>query len=143
MKILVLVVLVLAAAILLLVKRPKADKSSATAAQAKRAVKAKASANRPFNRYKSTSIVFADTACDAVKAIGSRHFLDADRNVPKLPLADCTVSGCTCKYAHHDDRREISEDRRHPSGLQAELYDRGGAVNRREKRRGRRKSDWA
>ena len=103
----------------------------------------KTAAVAPRLPYRATSIVFEDAACEAVKALGKKRFLDRDRDVPRLPLKDCSNSQCTCKYAHHDDRRDSSEDRRHPSALKSELYERGPEPNRREKKRGRRKSDWA
>lgn len=91
--------------------------------------------------YRGTSIVFAANACDAVKAIGKNRFLLADGDTPILPLAACDTSRCTCKYIHHDDRRDYDDDRRLPSAIRTELYEDSGNTNRRLKKRGRRKSD--
>ena len=97
----------------------------------------------PRKPYRATSIVHDDHACGAVKAIGSKRFLDTDRVIPALPLSDCDVAQCNCKYAHHEDRRKSHEDRRNPIALQSELYDRTGNTSRRTRKRGRRKTDWA
>ena len=96
----------------------------------------------PRNPWRATSIVHDEKACEAVKAIGGKRFLDTDRNIPKLPLPTCNVTRCKCKYVRHEDRRNVTEDRRHPNALQAELYDRSGEANRRARKRGRRKTDW-
>ena len=97
----------------------------------------------PRNPYRATSIVHCANACNAARAIGNKRFLDIDKVTPRLPLADCDAAVCGCKYAHHDDRREDHDDRRQPSALQSELYERTGKSNRRAKKRGRRKTDWA
>lgn len=94
--------------------------------------------------YRSTSIECASSACAAAQAISGKRFLDIDRVTPVLPLESCDASRCNCRYQRHEDRRESDEDRRHPGvGLQSEVYARGERPERREKRRGRRKSDWA
>jgi len=102
-----------------------------------------ASAPKPRNPYRCTSIVAGDGACAAVKAIGNTRFLQVERKVPTLPLPTCDAAQCNCKYAHHEDRRESQDDRRHPAALQTELYDKSGNQNRRDRKRGRRKTDWA
>lgn len=106
--------------------------------------KAKARVNAaPRNPYRAISIVHDDRACDAVKAIGEKRFLERDRETPTLPLSGCDAAQCNCSYARHHDRRQSDEDRRHPASLQSQLYDRTNDSDRRKKRRGRRKSDWA
>jgi hypothetical protein len=95
------------------------------------------------NPYRAASIVFDVNACDALKAVGSRRFLDAERNLPVVPLPGCSVAKCNCKYAHYEDRRTSDEDQRHPSALLSQLYGTTGKSNRRQKKRGRRKSDRA
>lgn len=97
----------------------------------------------PRNPYRATSIVHGVNACNMVQAIGSKRFLDVEKGTPRLPLPDCDAARCDCKYAYHDDRREDHEDRRQPSALQSQLYDKTGNSNRRTKKRGRRKTDWA
>ena len=95
------------------------------------------------NPYRATSIIFNDGACDAVKAIGDKRFLDVERITPALPLPDCDAPKCDCQYANHEDRRVSDEDRRSPSGLKSQLYGGTGEPNRRKRKRGRRKGDWA
>ena len=95
------------------------------------------------NPYRATSIVFDVNACDAVKAVGSKRFLDTERNLPVVPLPGCSVAKCNCKYAHYEDRRTSDEEQRHPSALLSQLYESTGKPNRRQKKRGRRKGDWA
>jgi len=97
----------------------------------------------PRKRWRATSVVHDEKACDAVKAIGGKRFLDTDRNIPKLPLPNCSATRCNCKYASHEDRRDSTEDRRIPNALHAALYDSTGEANRRTQKRGRRKTDWA
>jgi len=147
MQVVALLLAVVAMSALFIIMRSKARKPTTAASRANgksRAVaRLKNAAVAPRHPYRATSIEFDDAACDAVKALGRKRFLDRDRDVPRLPLRDCSNSQCTCKYAHHDDRRDSSEDRRHPSALKSELYERGSDPNRREKKRGRRKSDWA
>jgi len=96
----------------------------------------------PRNPWRATSITHDENACEAVKAIAGKRFLDAERNIPKLPLPACDADRCNCMYARHEDRRDSSEDRRTPNALQAQLYDRTGQENRRARKRGRRKTDW-
>jgi len=152
MKVVALLFAVLAVSALFMIMRSKAHKpatATATATATKANGKArtvagsKTAAVAPRHPYRATSIVFDDAACEAVKALGNKQFLERDRDVPRLPLADCSNAQCGCKYAHYEDRRDSSEDRRHPSGLKAELYERGLEPNKRKKKRGRRKSDWA
>ncbi len=97
----------------------------------------------PRSPWRATSIVSDADACDAVKAIGSKRFLDSERNIPKLPLQDCDASNCGCKYTRHENRRDETEDRRNPNALQADLYNQTGKTTRRARKRGRRKTDWA
>lgn len=93
--------------------------------------------------YRATSILSGASACDAVQAIRNVMFLDVDRNIPKLPMSNRKCANCTCRYVHHDDRRQSTEDRRHPNALQSEFYLGAGNTNRRMRAGGRRKSDWA
>jgi hypothetical protein len=75
------------------------------------------------NPYRAASIVFDVNACDALKAVGSRRFLDTERNLPVVPLPGCSVAKCNCKYAHYEDRRTSDEDQRLPSALVSQLYE--------------------
>jgi hypothetical protein len=120
-------------------KKPASAKVQSAKAQP---VPAKKAAPRQ-NPYRATSIVAGPHACEAVKSLGEKRFLVAENEVPQLPLPTCNQPRCTCKYAHHADRREAeSEDRRGPPGLRSELHAHTGESERRRKRRGRRSSDW-
>lgn len=94
------------------------------------------------NPWRATSIVHDNFACRAVRMIGNKRFLDTDKNIPALALANCDAFSCNCRYAYHADRREYHEDRRSPGSLQSDLYGRPGETDRRQNKRGRRKSDW-
>lgn len=95
------------------------------------------------NPWRATSIVAGPNACAAVKSLCDKRFLVAAKEAPSLPLPNCDQARCTCKYAHHADRREdVSEDRRGPPGLRSELHTHIGESERRAKKRGRRTTDW-
>ncbi|TXS95849.1 hypothetical protein FV139_08295 [Parahaliea maris] len=92
--------------------------------------------------YRATSIIHDENACAAVRPIGNRPILDAEIIMPTLPLPDCDRSEqCNCHYEHHDDRRQASEDRRHPASMQTDLHASLGHEERRTKKRGRRRED--
>lgn len=96
----------------------------------------------PRNRYRAISIAHGECACKAVRSIGSKRYLAIDKLAPALPVPGCDAVQCNCKYVQHEDRRKSREDRRHPHSLRTELYDRTGNHDRRERKRGRRNSDW-
>lgn len=93
------------------------------------------------NPWRATSIVHGRHACEAVKAIANKRFLEIEKIIPALPLPNCDVPACTCKYVFYEDRRAHTEDRRQPASLQSEQYLKTGGTNRRRKPRGRRKGD--
>ena len=89
--------------------------------------------------YHAVSIKFEANACDAAKAMTGRRFLASA--APRLPLPDCDMLECRCRFAHHDDRRSGS-DRRSPFGARG--YSPSGTGSFRQERResaGRRESD--
>ncbi len=94
------------------------------------------------NPYRATSIVAGPDACEAVKGLQNKRFLVANKDIPQIPVPNCDEPRCTCKYAHHPDRREEGDDRRGPTGLRTELHKHIAEAERRAKKRGRRKSDW-
>jgi len=59
--------------------------------------------------YHAVSIHFAPNACEAAKAIAGKRYLSAA--APKLPLPDCDVLECKCRFIHHSDRRKGSDRR--------------------------------
>ena len=63
--------------------------------------------------YHAVSIKFTGNACKAAREMEGRRFLSTA--APRLPLPDCDVLDCCCRFAHHPDRR-ASKDRRSPFG---------------------------
>ena len=63
--------------------------------------------------YHAVSIKFSSNACSSAKELEGRRFLSSA--APKLPLAECDVLECNCRFAHHQDRR-TGKDRRSPFG---------------------------
>lgn len=85
--------------------------------------------------YRAAAIVSPECACDAVKAMGGRRFLL--REVPRLPVADCTMRKCECSYVRFRDRRSNSADRRALFSVMTNMYTTIGNDERRS-RAGRR-----
>lgn len=90
-------------------------------------------------QYHAVSIRFDEGACDAAKAMSGRRFLASA--APRLPLPECDVLECRCRFTHHKDRRN-GRDRRSPFGAGGFG---GGATGSHEKERrenvGRREKD--
>ena len=89
--------------------------------------------------YHAVSIKFEANACDAAKAMTGRRFLASA--APRLPLPECNVLECRCRFAHHDDRRS-GKDRRSPFGARG--YSPSGSGSFEQERRdgaGRRRDD--
>ena len=63
--------------------------------------------------FHAVSIQFSSSACKAAREMAGRRFLGTA--APKLPLADCDVLECNCRFVHHKDRR-AGKDRRSPFG---------------------------
>lgn len=86
--------------------------------------------------FPSVSIQFGPSACPTVKALTEKRFLANE--APTVPLENCNSANCTCKYVHHDIRREQDDDRRAPSSLRTTLHETSGKPERRHggKRRG-------
>ena len=64
-------------------------------------------------QFHAVSIKYSGTACKAAMEMSGRRFLATA--APKLPLPECDVLECNCRFAHHDDRRS-NKDRRSPFG---------------------------
>lgn len=88
--------------------------------------------------FQGVSLKQGPEACEQARALGKRRFLAGQ--LGQLPLTGCTSSNCTCTFVHHDDRRDVTDDKRAPSGLRSELYHTSGKPERR-KNTGRRKKD--
>ena len=61
------------------------------------------------SQYHAVSIHFADSACEAAKAMEGKRFLASA--APRIPLPDCDMATCKCRFSHYKDRRR-GEDRR-------------------------------
>lgn len=91
------------------------------------------------NQFHAVSVVIEGTGCQYVKSLENKRFLSKD--APRLPLKNCEMTGCNCHYSHHQDRRDINNDRRIDYGMTHDLFGAFGEENRRVKRRGRRAAD--
>ena len=60
------------------------------------------------SQFHAVSLKVGGTACDAARAMTGRRFLSAA--APKLPLPDCDVLECNCRFIHHKDRRAGREE---------------------------------
>ena len=71
-------------------------------------------ASRPTKKKSATtfhavSIKYEPTACSAAKSLDGKRFLsDA---APRVPLAECDVLDCQCRFEHYEDRRDREERR--------------------------------
>ena len=142
MKILVFIILAIIVAAMLLKLRAPARKPGKTprASATKRVPAPRDDDPALDNPYRAVSIAFGTDACEAVQSIGSKRFLVGE--TPRVPLPACTASTCSCKYKHHDDRRDSDAERRHRAGMTTQMYGANGKAERREKEVGRRESDW-
>lgn len=59
--------------------------------------------------YHSVSIKPGEECCEAARQFGQKRFLAA--RAPRLPLPECAVTACECRYSHYSDRRS-GDDRR-------------------------------
>ncbi len=66
---------------------------------------------RITNPWHAVSIVPQAGACAAARAIAGKRDLSSE-HPPQLPLEGCTAKTCTCRYAHHSDRRVRRRDDR-------------------------------
>jgi LPXTG-motif cell wall-anchored protein len=63
------------------------------------------------SQFHAVSIRITGQSCRAAQEMSGRRFLATA--APKLPLPECDVLECKCRFAHHDDRRS-NKDRRSP-----------------------------
>jgi hypothetical protein len=71
------------------------------------------SASETQEPYRCVAIRPGQEACQAVRNLAGRRFLG--RAAPPLPLDNCAVASCRCRYDHFADRRE--DERRHSNAL--------------------------
>ena len=57
----------------------------------------------PAGPYHSVTIKSLRSSCVTARALKDIRFLS--REAPALPLEDCDVATCSCRYEHHTDRR--------------------------------------
>ena len=72
-----------------------------------------ASSDTRSTKYHAVSIRVGLESCKAARDLEGRRFLATA--APRLPLAECDILECNCRFAHHDDRRS-GHDRRSPFG---------------------------
>jgi hypothetical protein len=60
--------------------------------------------------FRSVGVDAGGECCEAVKELAGSRFLMAE--APRLPLAECTLETCSCRYIYFPDRRATAEDRR-------------------------------
>ena len=65
----------------------------------------------PSSEFHAVAIKFTQNACDAAKSMRGKRFLS--NAAPRLPLPECNVAQCDCRFMHYKDRRANS-DRRNP-----------------------------
>ena len=66
---------------------------------------------KPDTQYHAVSLKFSSNACEAAKTMEGKRFLSSA--APRIPLADCDVLECKCRFVHYKDRRQ-HDDRRAP-----------------------------
>jgi len=88
------------------------------------------------NPWHAVAIVPCARACRLARNLSNVRYLS--QQAPVLPLADCTIRPCTCRYRHFQDRR--SSPRRDSDVVGSRL---GWAGNERRASRGRRSTDGA
>lgn len=91
---------------------------------------------RAANAYHAVSILPGPQACAAARALSSKRYLS--REAPTLPLKACDQGQCSCRYAHHEDRRK-GPRRAIELGISLDNYE--GKDKRVSAKRGRRKND--
>ena len=86
--------------------------------------------------FHAVSIKFPSGACEAAQGMEDKRFLSSA--APKLPLPDCDMLVCKCRFIHHKDRR-AGDDRRNPwkSNISGET----GTHPEEQRHRGDRRSD--
>ena len=55
-------------------------------------------------QFHAVSIKFEESACSAAKDLEGKRFLSSA--APRIPLPDCDVLECKCRFIHHKDRRD-------------------------------------
>jgi len=122
------IVIILILAVIFFVVR---NKGSGSKPQSPAARPVKAAATSEFH---AVSIRFHSSACSAAKSLDGKRFLSSA--APRIPLTDCDVLECKCRFVHYSDRRE-GDDRRNPyrAGIAGETGKHPQEKRRRPERR--------
>ena len=99
---------------------------------------APAGVSQKSTAYHAVSLKFASNACQAARDMEGRRFLSSA--APRLPLADCDVLECNCRFVHHKDRRTGNE-RRSPFAPSGFVGGTGSFEQEQRKGRDRRSGD--
>ena len=75
----------------------------------KRPAAARPSKSTAMTDFHAVSLKFLSSACSAAKSLEGKRFLS--NAAPRIPLADCDVLECKCRFVHHRDRRAGDERR--------------------------------
>jgi hypothetical protein len=90
---------------------------------------------RSEHRFQAVSIHPGESSCEAARQMASIRFLC--EAAPDLPLQECDVPSCGCRYTRYSDRRSGSDRRAFYDWTREQQL---GTVNRRSGR-GRRSTD--
>jgi hypothetical protein len=85
----------------------------------------------PSDNYHCVELRYRSDACDAVKRIRAGRFLPGD--APEIPVPGCDAAKCSCRYAHHEDRRQ--GDRRNRVAYQPPAAAGGERRTKRDRRK--------
>jgi hypothetical protein len=58
------------------------------------------------NPWHAVSIVSGTPACHKARSLARARFLSSQ--APPLPLQECELRRCSCRYRHHEDRRRLA-----------------------------------
>ena len=78
---------------------------------AKKAASSAAIEKPKVNKFKAVSIIPGPDSCDVANELRGKRLLSNE--VGSFPLEGCDKAECSCRYAHHEDRRD-EDDRRIP-----------------------------
>ena len=76
--------------------------------RARSVVRPTAETQQKINPFHAVTVRYRKDACEAVRALKAKRFLA--KEAPRLPLPNCTVKNCNCRFVHYEDRRD--EERR-------------------------------
>lgn len=91
----------------------------------------------PKGAFHAVSLKYSENACTEAKQMTGRRFLASA--APRLPLPGCDVLECSCKFVHHNDRRNAT-NRRSPFGSAGASAGTGSFERERRELKDRRKT---